>query len=156
MVSIIICKFRLEIYLLCCGPPKIFHGPPKFDFVPVAPLQCPVAPRGATWPPVGNPYYRRMEMFNISMSGHFHTILLSIILFFHYVWTFCNLYFSTHAYKLSLKLLSVISNIKYRITFWFIFNNEQLFFITYPLIAVYIRMHWVYRLYRFILYYVYT
>ena len=46
MVSIIICKFRLEIYLLCCGPPKIFHGPPKFDFVPVAPLQCPVAPGG--------------------------------------------------------------------------------------------------------------
>ena len=58
MVSIIICKFRLEIYFLCCGPPKIFHGPPKFDFVPVAPLQCAVAPRGATWPPVGNPWCR--------------------------------------------------------------------------------------------------
>ena len=35
---------------MCYGPPSTCYGPPKFNFITMA-------PRGATWPPVGNPWY---------------------------------------------------------------------------------------------------
>ena len=69
MVSIIICKFRLEIYLLCCGPPKIFHGPQKFDFYPWLPFNVAWPPGWPLGPRLGTPDLNGLFLGKMNWTG---------------------------------------------------------------------------------------